>query len=70
MTVMLPVFFDLFGTFGSDAVGFQPVPDHSVVLQEILKKFYKIFQCSCFLTHPGSQGKKSTGSWILDPQHC
>jgi hypothetical protein len=35
MTIMLPVLFDLFGTFESDAVGFQPVPDHSVVLQKI-----------------------------------
>ena len=35
MTIMLPVLFDLFGTFENDAVGFRPVPDHSVVLQEI-----------------------------------
>ncbi len=35
MTIMLPVFFDLFGMFESDAVGFRPVPDHSVVSQEI-----------------------------------
>jgi hypothetical protein len=35
MMIMLPVLFDLFGTFENDAVGFQPVLDHSVVLQEI-----------------------------------
>ena len=35
MTIMLPVLFDLFGTFENDAVCFRPVPDHSVVLQEI-----------------------------------
>jgi hypothetical protein len=32
---MLPVLFDLFGTFGNDAVCFRPVPDHSVVFHEI-----------------------------------
>ena len=35
MTIMLPVLFYLFGTFGNDAVCFRPVPDHSVVLHEI-----------------------------------
>ncbi len=32
---MLPVLFDLFGMFEIDVVCFRPVPDHSVVLQEI-----------------------------------
>ncbi len=39
MTIMLPVLFDLFGTFENDAVCFRPVPDYSVVLQEIFHTY-------------------------------
>ncbi len=55
-------------------------PKSSTLLVTILwKKVEKHFGQCCgsgpririlIFTHPGSQGQKSTGYWILDPQHC